>query len=113
MPLVIFVEFVVKAGGIDQFRDLILANARTSLSEEPGCRRFDVLQSTDAPGRFLLYEIYDDAGAFDFHVATPHYKAFATAAEGLIETRSVRRLAFTDGDLNARAERKTSSSSRA
>jgi quinol monooxygenase YgiN len=94
--LVILVEFTVKPGAIAPFRELITKNAATSLSDEPGCRRFDVLTTPEEPGRVVLYEIYDDDDAFDFHLTTSHYKSFAAAAEPLIETRSVRRLRFLD-----------------
>ncbi len=94
--LVILVEFTLKPGTVAQFRHLMMANAATSLSDEPGCRRFDVLTAPEDPGRIVLYEIYDDEGAFDFHLTTPHYKSFAAAAESLIETRSVRRLRFLE-----------------
>ena len=107
MPLVIYVDFTVKQGAVERFRELILANARHSLRDEPGCRRFDVLASAEAPRRIVLYEIYEDAAAFDFHVTTPHYKVFAAAAESLLETRSVQRLTFLDASLNTDAERKT------
>jgi (4S)-4-hydroxy-5-phosphonooxypentane-2,3-dione isomerase len=108
VPLVILVEFAIKRDAIAQFRSLILANARSSLRDEPGCRRFDVLHHSDEPLRVVLYEIYDDAAAFDHHLTTAHYKAFAAAAESLIETRSVKRLTFVDVALNGEAERKTS-----
>ena len=85
MPLVIYVDFTVKQGAVERFRELIFANARHSLQDEPGCRRFDVLVSAEEPRRIVLYEIYEDAAAFDFHVTTPHYKVFAAAAEGLLD----------------------------
>jgi autoinducer 2-degrading protein len=107
VPLVIYVDFTVKQGAVDRFHELILSNARHSLQDEPGCRRFDVLVSAEEPRRIVLYEIYEDAAAFDFHVTTPHYKVFADAAEGLLETRSVQRLTFLDTSLNTDAERKT------
>jgi quinol monooxygenase YgiN len=107
VPLVIYVDFTVKQGAVERFRELILANARHSLQDEPGCRRFDVLVSAEEPRRIVLYEIYEDAAAFDFHVATPHYKVFAAAVEGLLEARSVQRLTFLDTGLNGDAERKT------
>ena len=46
---------------------------------EPGNLRFDVLQSAEAPARFLLYEVFltaDDAAA---HKTTPHYLAWRDA----------------------------------
>jgi (4S)-4-hydroxy-5-phosphonooxypentane-2,3-dione isomerase len=93
-PMAILVEFTVKSDAIGRFRELITTNATRSLSQEPGCRRFDVLSSADEPGRIVLYEIYDDDRAFELHLATPHYKDFAAAAEPMIETRSIKRLQF-------------------
>ena len=93
-PLAILVEFTIKPDAIARFRELITTNAARSVSDEPGCRRFDVLSSGDEPGRVVLYEIYDDDRAFELHLATPHYKEFAAVAEPLIETRSIKKLRF-------------------
>lgn len=92
-PLVVLVEFLVKPSFTEKFGELILANAMASLGEI-GCRRFDVLMASQEPGRFVLYEIYDDEAAFDLHVRTQHYRIFADAIEGEIEERSIRRLSF-------------------
>jgi (4S)-4-hydroxy-5-phosphonooxypentane-2,3-dione isomerase len=93
-PVAILVEFTVKSDVVGRFRELITTNATRSLSDEPGCQRFDVLSPADEPARIVLYEIYDDDRAFELHLATPHYKDFAAAAEPLIETRSIKRLQF-------------------
>ena len=69
MPLVIYVEFTIKAAAVERFRALILENARLSLANEPGCRRFDVLIDAASPNRIVLYEIYKDPAAFDAHMA--------------------------------------------
>jgi (4S)-4-hydroxy-5-phosphonooxypentane-2,3-dione isomerase len=105
-PLVIYVEFTVKRDAVERFREAILANARHSLRDEPGCRRFDVLFSAEEPARIMLYEIYESPAAFDHHVTTPHYAAFVAAADGLIETRLIKRLGYVDVQLNSTAERK-------
>jgi autoinducer 2-degrading protein len=49
---------------------------------EPGCVRFDVLQSSDDPTRFVLYEAYRDAAAAAAHKLTPHYLAWRAAVAG-------------------------------
>lgn len=92
--LVVLVEFRLHPGKAAAFRPIVLANARASVRDEPGCRRFDVLTpERDAePDTVWLYEIYDDAAAFDAHLASPHFKAFAEAAEPLIASRRVLRL---------------------
>lgn len=96
MSLVIYVEFMIKPAAVARFHALMLENARRSLADEPGCRRFDVLVDADSPNRIVLYEIYDDAVAFDAHMATAHYKSFAGAIDELLEGRRVERLTFLD-----------------
>jgi autoinducer 2-degrading protein len=49
---------------------------------EPGCLRFDVLQASDNPTWFVLYEAYRDASAAAAHKATDHYLAWKTAVAG-------------------------------
>jgi quinol monooxygenase YgiN len=93
--LVILVEFVLTPTARDAFRRLVLENAAASLRDEPGCRQFDVLVPEDEAGdRVVLYEIYDDAAAFDAHLASEHYRHFAAAAEVLVREKTVRRLSF-------------------
>jgi hypothetical protein len=46
-PKVILVQITVKPDYLEQFDELILTNARISLSDETGCRRFDVLVAPD------------------------------------------------------------------
>jgi (4S)-4-hydroxy-5-phosphonooxypentane-2,3-dione isomerase len=73
---VILVDFRLKPGARDEFRRLIDANARDSCRNEPGCRRFDVLELPSDAARILLYEIYDDRAAFEAHLKTTHYDLF-------------------------------------
>lgn len=72
---VVSVIFDVEPDAADRFRRALLANARTSLAEEPGCLRFDVAEDNNA-ARFVLWEIYTDKAAFDAHCASQHFDAF-------------------------------------
>jgi quinol monooxygenase YgiN len=90
---VVIAEFAMRAGARPRFLDLIAHNAATSVRDEPGCRRFDVLEA-EQDGPVVLYEIYDSPAAFAAHLATPHYAAFRDATQGLIETQVVRRFAL-------------------
>jgi quinol monooxygenase YgiN len=95
LRLVILVEFVVAPEGRAGFAELVRENAAASLRDEPGCRRFDVLVPEDGPGdRVVLYEIYDDAEAFDAHLRSRHYARFARASEPLVRGKTVTRLRF-------------------
>lgn len=86
---VIVVDFVVAAGMQDAFRNLIDENARASVREEPGCRRFDVVEPRGEPGRILLYEIYDDEAAFAAHCETAHYARFDAASAPMVTQKRV------------------------
>lgn len=91
--LAILVEFVLAPEGRERFHELVRANAAASL-QEAGCRQFDVLLPADAADRVVLYEIYDDAQAFDAHLATDHYREFARASEAVVRDKRVTRLGF-------------------
>ncbi|SRR6266568_2766141 len=109
MPeLALLVEFVVQADFMPRFRRLVRANARESLSDEPGRRRFDVLVRGDDARRIVLYEIYDDAGAFELDLTTPHYKSFAAAITGHIEKPIVQRLKLLAIERASAARRRAS-----
>jgi quinol monooxygenase YgiN len=93
--LVILVEFELHPGSEPEFRRLVLENAVASLRDERGCRQFDVLTPESGPGdRIVLYEIYDDAAAFDAHLATPHFATFNDATAPLVANKTVHRLGF-------------------
>ena len=79
--LALWVTFKVAPEKFGRFHAAALEDARCSVRDEPGCRRFDVLIPKDGGGGLTFYEVYDDAGALEAHRQTPHYAAFAAAAE--------------------------------
>ncbi len=86
--LIVHVHVHVKPQFIEQFRQASLANARASV-QEPGIARFDVLQREDYPSRFVLVEVYRDAGGPARHKESAHYAAWRDAvAEMMAEPRS-------------------------
>jgi len=86
---VILVDFRLNPGCLARFTKAVRENAATSVRDEPGCRRFDVLAPRDGGERVVLYEIYDDAPAFHAHLLTAHYKHFKTETAPLIAGRTV------------------------
>jgi autoinducer 2-degrading protein len=69
---VTLVHVQVKPENVQEFIEASLENARHSV-EEPGNRRFDVLQSADDPSKFILYEAYATAEDAAAHKGTAHY----------------------------------------
>jgi (4S)-4-hydroxy-5-phosphonooxypentane-2,3-dione isomerase len=72
---VTLVHIDVKLENIDDFIIATRLNHEASI-QEPGNRRFDVLQSSENPGHFVLYEAYDSADAAAEHKQTAHYLAW-------------------------------------
>ncbi|MBE0434527.1 MAG: antibiotic biosynthesis monooxygenase [Methylomicrobium sp.] len=84
---VTLVHVHVKPDHIDDFIAATKRNHEASI-REAGNRRFDVLQSPENPGQFVLYEAYISAEDAAAHKQTAHYLAWRdTVADWLTEPR--------------------------
>jgi (4S)-4-hydroxy-5-phosphonooxypentane-2,3-dione isomerase len=87
MPIV-HVHVRVRSESIDAFRQATIENARNSV-QEPGIARFDVIQQSDAPERFILIEVYRSPEAAVLHKETAHYQTWRdTVASMMAEPRT-------------------------
>nr|VFJ43131.1 MAG: autoinducer 2-degrading protein [Candidatus Kentron sp. DK]VFJ56101.1 MAG: autoinducer 2-degrading protein [Candidatus Kentron sp. DK] len=78
--IVTCVTVYVKPENIDDFIAASRRNHEGSI-REPGNMRFDVLQSRDDPGRFLLYEAYESEERAAAHKNTEHYLTWRKTVE--------------------------------
>ena len=69
---VTIVHVWVKPERVDAFVEATRANHEASV-QEPGNRRFDVLQDAEDENKFVLYEAYDSAEDAAAHKHTRHY----------------------------------------
>ncbi len=83
----VFVTFHVKPGHEKAFLERMRRQAADSLAFEEACRTFEVWVKDDNANTVQLYELYDDAGAFDAHLQSSHFIAFAAEVEAMIEDR--------------------------
>jgi hypothetical protein len=82
------IQVHVKPECVDAFRAATLVNAKASRLE-PGILRFELLQQTDAPDRFVLVEEYRNPEAQLSHRETPHYAVWRdTVAPMMASPRS-------------------------
>jgi len=89
--LVVFVHVHVFSQHLEAFRAATLANARESV-KEPGVARFDVVQETEDPTRFVLVEAYRGPAGAAAHKETAHYKRWRdTVADMMAEPRTSRK----------------------
>jgi autoinducer 2-degrading protein len=70
--LIVHVQIHVKAEAVGDYIEATIENARNSI-REPGIARFDLVQQTDDPTRFVLVEVYRDEAATKAHKETAHY----------------------------------------
>jgi (4S)-4-hydroxy-5-phosphonooxypentane-2,3-dione isomerase len=90
MTLALTVTFTLHPGRLDDFLPLMLANARTSLEAERGCRVFEVaLPEGGMPDTVFLWEIYDDRAAFDAHLNSRHFRDFNLATASMVRAKTV------------------------
>jgi autoinducer 2-degrading protein len=84
---VTLVNVLVEPAHIEDFIAATRLNHEASILEL-GNQRFDVLQSPENPGQFILYEAYDSAEAAAAHKETAHYLAWRdTVAEWMAQPR--------------------------
>lgn len=77
---VTLVNVSVKPEYIDAFIQASRANSAASV-QEPGNRRFDILQSADDLAQFVLYEAYESEADAKAHKDTTHYATWRETVE--------------------------------
>lgn len=92
----VVVSFVVSRDALGEFMPLMIENASASLRDEEGCHQFDVCTDVSRPGEVFLYELYEDAAAFDAHRSMSHFKTFDTATASMIVSKSVQTFGRVD-----------------
>jgi autoinducer 2-degrading protein len=86
--LVVHVHVRVKPDDVEEFLVESRRNAAASL-QEPGIRRFDVLQDEGDPAHVVLNEVYVDQASADAHKQTDHYARWRDAvADMMAQPRS-------------------------
>ena len=86
---VITVLFSVRPEHSPEFLQAIVANARTSVAEESGCRQFDVCVSDRNSNDVFLYEVYDSKAAFDAHLASAHFRQFTESTAAWVTAKVI------------------------
>lgn len=87
--LVVTVNFKAKPDKVEQFREAILYQAKSSRENEVGCQQFDVVQSQEEPSRFFVYEIYEDEAAFEIHKNSDHSAQTKIAVADILDEREL------------------------
>ena len=86
--IVVHVHVQVRPDDVEAFLAASRDNAAAS-RQEPGVRRFDVLQDEKDPAHVVLNEAYVDQAAVDAHKQTDHYARWRdTVVDMMAQPRS-------------------------
>jgi (4S)-4-hydroxy-5-phosphonooxypentane-2,3-dione isomerase len=80
---IVHVHVHVRPESVADFADATAENARNSV-HEAGIARFDVVQQSDDPRRFVLVEVYRTADDPALHKQTAHYQKWRDAVEPMM-----------------------------
>lgn len=72
MAFVVFAQYRVRAGEEARVANA-LRNMVAPTRAEPGNLDYQVFRDPADPSRFVLFERYTDEGAFQAHLASPHF----------------------------------------
>lgn len=88
--------------GCEAAVEALLRTLRDRTLAEPGCREYHV-HRLETPGRFLLYEQYDNLAAVAAHHATEHYSELVRGrAPVLVLRRDILRGELLGGTASTR-----------
>ena len=90
--LAVCVDFEIDPASLAAFLPIMQKNSSDSLANEVGCHQFDIAQDQQNPTKIFLYELYDDAVAFELHKKESHYLEFNEAIRGMVNKKSIRLL---------------------
>ena len=93
---VVTVQFSIHAEHYAAFMREMVANARASREREPGCVVFDVCEDPAQPGQVFLYEIYQDAAAFEQHKRETHFLDFDRKVAPWVQHRAIKIYSLVD-----------------
>lgn len=85
------VEFTLHPGAAEDFMPRMRQQRDDSLALENGCAVFEIWTGKGQPDAVYLYEVYTSEAAFEVHLASSHFRAFAAEVEPLIADRTLRR----------------------
>ncbi len=80
----------IKREHLEEYLTNIRLHAATS-SAEPGCIRYEVLQSLDDPTVICLYEVFRDAASFAAHQTSEHHDRWMAMSAGWREVSPMAR----------------------
>ncbi len=79
MPLLVFATIAARPGAETALRDG-LQDLVTQVRTEAACQFYELYESTEHPGQFIMHEMWADEAGLRAHSQMPHMEAFSIKA---------------------------------
>ncbi len=97
----VIAEFKVDEKDLDSFYGQLCGHAATSLAEDEGCERFDVMRPRKSAGRVLIYEIWTSKQALNTHAESEHTAQYRDATAHMVKARELTLCELAEGGVRA------------
>lgn len=81
MPLLVFATITAQPGSEAALKDG-LRELVTQVRTETACQLYELYESTEHPGQFIMHEMWTDEAGLLAHSQMPHMKTFGAKASG-------------------------------
>lgn len=94
-PLIVIAKVVANKESVEQLKSELLKLVAPTRQEE-GCISYTLHQDNEDSSVFIFYETWQSLVHLERHIASDHYRAYASAAEGLIAWKAVNKMTRLD-----------------
>jgi len=86
-PLIRWAELDIDPTRLNSFNAAANTLAEAVLRNEPGVAAYHAVSEAGNPGRVHVFEMYDDADAYQAHMRQTHFQDFRTTTERMVTSR--------------------------
>ena len=85
-PLVRLAELRIDPGQLEKYKAALREEIAASIRLEPGVLRLYAVSVKGDPEQIRIFEMYEDASAYEAHLQTPHFKKYKTGTQGMVKS---------------------------
>jgi quinol monooxygenase YgiN len=89
VPYVRLAELHVDSSRLREFESAAATHIASATRGEPGILAFHTVSEKENPSRIRVLEMYESEAAYQAHLQTPHFKAFASAMQSMLIDRKL------------------------
>ena len=85
-PIVRIAELEIDPAQLDAYKLALKEEIETSVRVEPGVLALDAVSLKEHPEQIRLFETYRDAGAYESHIRSSHFKTYKDRTRNMVRS---------------------------